>query len=89
MDIKTGFYAGITPEGELRIGNDPTCVLFKQRPPLPSGLSHALDLGEDDLLTISDIAREELAKLGIEVSNITFIPKDSMTRLPLKDDNEV
>lgn len=74
---------GVSPKGQIRIGNDSHCVVRRMRPPLgpDSGKLHPGDLLEkDDLMDLAAQLNERLAARGITTSQITFVEKTSMPR---------
>jgi hypothetical protein len=74
----------VTETGEIRLGNDPHCVMKKQRPPLNpmSGKPHPGDLlQEADLMALaSQISQAMAEKYGIVTTQTTFVEKTSMPR---------
>ncbi len=80
----TQLHVSVQPDGNIRLGNCLHCVTTRERPPISKrALYHpagAIDLDQDELLAENARFVEALAKLGIQVSEICFVPKDSMPR---------
>jgi hypothetical protein len=59
-------------------------VTTRERPPIAERAKYhpkgAVDLDEPELLAMNERLSQELAKLGIQVTDATFVPKDSMPR---------
>ena len=82
------FHMTISPEGTIVSGNDITCVLKGERPPISCREPHADDFSEEELrVTEEEIARQAALDYGIAYSPIRVIPKGSMPRLP--DDPQI
>lgn len=80
----TQLHVAIGPDGSVKLGNCLHCVTTRQRPPVSQRAKYhpegAVDLDETALLATNERIAAELAKLGIQVSDVNFVPKDSMPR---------
>lgn len=77
--MKQQLNVALTPDG-IVLGNCRHCVTKKQRPPLGTPKDY-VDLGEEELLELAAQMRQKLAELGVQMDEITFVPKKDLPRV--------